>query len=197
MALHANLIVNGKKAGKATCLVIGYSHELADAAEAAKGKYKHRPFVITKSVDPASPLLHQFQAEGDDLTCTLKCNRVPQVRDVGNSEQHFTITLSEARIVSIRTVMMNNRFQAYTPLQVMEEVAFAYKGINWTYQSKDGTDGASVAEANPAPDKLDDWARGVLVDSFKKHTDTMLAAIKSQTRALYDELLGPKKPPAP
>lgn len=197
MALHAILTVNGKKAGKATCFVIGYSHEMGEAGEAAGDKYRHRPFVIQKNVDPASPLLHQFQTEADEITCTLKCNRVPQIRDVGASEQHFTITLSEARIVSIRTIMMNNRVQSYTPLPIMEEVAFAYKKIMWTYMSKDGADGAGAEDVIPAPDKLDEWAKGVLVNSFKKHTDTMLAALKDQTKALYDELLGPKKPPAP
>lgn len=200
MALNATLTVNGKRAGKTTSFVIGYSHEMDDAGQPGKENYKHRPFVILKAVDPASPLLHQFQTEGDELDCVLTCFRVPPGGGAA-SERHFVVSLKEAKIVSIRTIMENNRFQANASLPVMEEVAFAYKGIIWTYQSGDGSAahgvGPSSPAANPAPDKLDDWAKSVMVNAFKQHTDALLNELKAQTKALYQELMGEKKPPAP
>lgn len=207
MALNAFLSIAGEKTGAIKgnareggnfekITVMSFSQDLGDADPDKKGEYKHRPLVIVKAADPASPKLHEAHGKGDTFsTWSLMCFRVPPMGGAP-SENHLTIILTGAKIVSYRTIMENNKYSEYALLPIMEEIAFAYEGINWSYKSKDGGGGHSVAQANPAPDKLDEWAKSIFVNAFKQHTEALMKELKVETKAMYQELMGEKKPPA-
>jgi type VI secretion system secreted protein Hcp len=65
----------------------------------------------------------------------------------GTEYQHFTVKLTNARIVGIRSYMLNNKNPELMRYAEAEEISFSYQKIEWTW-----TDGGITAQ--------DDWASG-------------------------------------
>jgi type VI secretion system secreted protein Hcp len=158
MALNAYLKIQGQRTGEirgASTIrgkenlnpVIAVSHEIVSPRDASSGlptgRRQHRPITITKEVDKASPLLANVLVNNENITdWELKF-----FKPVNGRETHFySIRLTNASIVSIRTEMLNNAYPENAPHAVREHVTFTYQRIEWTY-----VDGGIVAE--------DDWQR--------------------------------------
>lgn len=103
---------------------------------------KHRPLVITKEIDRASPALHTAMKEGKSFDgVKLQFWRMPP--GGGREQNYYTISMSGVKVVRIQLHMENARLPANSLLPEQEDVALSYTGISYTFHaggSKGGTD---------------------------------------------------------
>jgi len=96
------------------------------------GQRVHQPLVITKIMDKASPLLSNSLSTGENLTeVELKFYRTSMT---GTEEHYFTIKLTDARIVDMRTYFPNAQDPATAHFTHLEDVEFSYRMIEWTHE---------------------------------------------------------------
>lgn len=95
------------------------------------GKRLHLPMTLTKEIDKSSPKLFQALTSGEQLTnVELDFYRIsPQ----GMEEMYYKIVLSNAIVTGIRTYFPNCLEKASDTMGHMEEVAFTYEKIVWTW----------------------------------------------------------------
>ena len=120
--------------------VLSYAHEIVSPRDVASGmatsKRQHKPLVITKEIDKASPLLYTVLNTGENLPeVTLTFYR-PGMKGAagGATDQYFTIKLTNANISGIKVRTEDKG-------QPLEEISFTYQKITWTY-----TDGGVTSE---------------------------------------------------
>jgi type VI secretion system secreted protein Hcp len=151
MALNAYLSLKGQKQGdikgsvtqkgrEGKIMVIAVSHEIVSPRDTASGlptgKRQHKPIVITKELDKASPLLYNALVNNENISTWNLQFWTPQlsaVSGVGAEKQHYTIDLVNANIASISFRMLNNKNPELTRYAEYEEVSFTYQKITWTW----------------------------------------------------------------
>jgi type VI secretion system secreted protein Hcp len=155
-ALNAYLYMTGNQTGQIkgsvtqkgrenSIMVIAYSHSISAQTDVSSGlptgKSKSSVLVITKEVDKSSPILYQMLVKNEKI----KDFRLDfwQPSASGKEQQHYTIRLTNARIVSIRAEMLNNKYPENMQHKEREVISFAYETITWTYQ-----DGGITSSAN-------------------------------------------------
>ncbi len=148
-ALNAYLKLKGQKTGEikgsvtqkgreGKIMVIAVSHEIVSPRDPQSGlptgKRMHKPIVITKEIDKASPLLHNALVNNENIP-----EWELMVYDTVNGVEKptYTIKLTNASIASIRLVQGADG-------KLQQEITFVYKKIEWTW-----VDGGITA--------LDDW----------------------------------------
>ena len=157
MALNAYLKLKAEKSGEikgsvtqkgreGKIAVIAVSHDIVSPRDAASGlptgKRMHKPFVITKELDKASPLLYNILTNNENIPeWSLE---FWQPSHTGAEKQHYTIKLTNANIASIDFRMANNKHPDLMKFTEYEEVAFTYQKIEWMW-----VDGGITAQ--------DDW----------------------------------------
>ncbi|MDR0622430.1 MAG: type VI secretion system tube protein Hcp [Deltaproteobacteria bacterium] len=141
MALTAYLKVEGKFQGeiKGDCpeggdkkdkiLVYAIDHSVENFRDTSYGRI-HKSLTITKHKDQATPKLFKACCTGENVTVILDNYRV---KPDGTEEKYFTTKLEEAIIVSIRDYTPLTFLPEDKPYRDMEEVAFSYTKITWTY----------------------------------------------------------------
>ena len=168
MALNAYLRLKGAKQGdikgsvtqkgrEGRIAVIAVSHEIVSPRDAASGlptgKRQHKPLVITKELDKASPLLRAALVSNESLTSVtldfFSAKAPGPAAGAGLEVNDFTISLTNASIASIEMVMPNNKNPDLAKLATYEEIAFTYQKITWTWN-----DGGITAS--------DDWESPVV-----------------------------------
>lgn len=121
--------------------VFGFSHNIISPRDAATGlptgKRQHKPLVIVKELDQATPLLYNALVANENLN-TVKLEWRHYNPDSQHVELYFTIELDSAAIISIQD------YSAGTMHHPMETVSFVYQRITWTWN-----DGGITA--------IDDW----------------------------------------
>lgn len=122
-------VTEAGKEGFIECIT--YQHSVVSPRDAASGlptgKRQHKPFVITKAIDKATPLLYQACATNENLlNVTLYFYRQTIL---GAEENYFTIRLENAHIASMQTYMPPDPYDRPT-----EQVAFVYEKIIWTHE---------------------------------------------------------------
>lgn len=126
--------------------VIAVSHEIVSpripGTGRPTGKRIHKPLVITKLVDRASPLLYAVLTTNENIPSFALRFFAPD--PMGIEKQHFKISLTNAHISSIQFRMTNTRSKFGLQMPEREEVAFTYQKISWTWN-----DGGITAD--------DDW----------------------------------------
>jgi type VI secretion system secreted protein Hcp len=126
--------------------VIGVSHDIVSprdpASGQASGKRMHKPLVITKELDKATPLLFQVLTNGDVLT-EFELHFIG-TKPNGTEAHIYTMKLTNAMIASIHFEKANMRIPANAALKDFEVIAFTYESIEWTF-----VDGGITAQ--------DDW----------------------------------------
>ena len=96
------------------------------------GKRVHNPLTITKVFDKSSPKLYQALTSGERMKdVTMKWYRID---NAGIEEHYFTVTLEDAIIVSMRPHVPNCLDPQFASYGHMEEVAFTYRKIRWTWE---------------------------------------------------------------
>lgn len=157
MALDAYLTVTGESQGlikgsvtqagrRDSMEIYGWNHEVISPRDAASGlptgKRQHRPVVVTKPVDRATPLLARALVMNETLTkWRLDCWRPSRA---GKEVQFYTIELVDARVAEIRQEQLNNQHPENMKHEVREHISFVYQKIIWTFR-----EGGITAE--------DDW----------------------------------------
>jgi type VI secretion system secreted protein Hcp len=146
MPSHLYLSVESTKFGKiaGSCvqeghkdemLVFAFSHEVTIPRDIAtgqpSGKRQHKPLVITKELDQASPLLSQACVDGDRIkNAKLKFYRIHQ----GLEEHYYTVEIKNAVIVDVKDWMPNTMDPNFQHYGHMQDVSFTYEEINWTHE---------------------------------------------------------------
>lgn len=161
MALNSYLTLKGAKTGpikgsvvqkgrEGSIMVIATNHEIVSPRDAASGqasgKRMHKPLVITKELDKATPLLYNALCTNESIVeFVLRYWRAAPAGGTGTGTevQHFTVKLTNAQIASIRQVMPNSKEADLARLETYEEVAFVYQKIEWTWN-----DGGITASAD-------------------------------------------------
>jgi type VI secretion system secreted protein Hcp len=162
MALNAYLKLKGQKQGEIKgsvtqkgrenkIMVIAVSHEITSPRDPASGlptgKRMHKPFVITKELDKATPLLYNVLVNNENVQeWELQFWRPSAT---GAEQQHFTIKLTNANIANIAHRMLNNKNPDLMRYAEFEEISFTYQKVEWTW-----TDGGITA--------MDDWESPVV-----------------------------------
>lgn len=146
-ALNAYLRITGQTQGQiegsvtqagreGSIMVIGFAHEVVSPRDAASGlptgKRQHAPVKITKEIDKSSPLLMNAWANQETLINFEL--RFWQPTASGIEEQFYTIILHDAKIVSIRQEMLNNKYPENMQHKEREHIAFTYRNIEWIYE---------------------------------------------------------------
>jgi type VI secretion system secreted protein Hcp len=127
--------------------VIAVDHQVSGG----DGITKHGRFVVTKELDRSSPILYAMLASSETAASFELKFWTPQVRaamGVGAEAQHFTIRLTNARIVDVKFKMPNVRNPEQAKLAEYEEVSFTYSKIEWVWN-----DGGIAAEDTVKPDR--------------------------------------------
>ena len=147
MALNSYLRLTGETQGeiKGGCdiathedslEVIGWSHEVISPRDAASGlptgKRQHKPYVVTKEIDKASPLLANVIVGNENITdWKLELWRT---NSAGAEEHYYTIELVNANIAGIRSESLNNKYPDNMAHMAREHASFTYQKITWTYE---------------------------------------------------------------
>jgi len=118
-----------------TILVYEFEHEIDIPRDSLtglpSGQRVHRPFVITKHIDRASPKLNQACCSGERLSdVELQFFRI---NERGLEEHYYTIKLVNAIVVDMRCYKPMTLIEETKPLHDMERVSFTYEKIIWTY----------------------------------------------------------------
>lgn len=96
------------------------------------GLRNHGPITITKSFDKASPLLYQAMVNGERMKEVVL--RFYRITKAGLEENYYTITLTNATLVSISPIMYNVFDDDLQRYDHMEEISFTYARIEWTWE---------------------------------------------------------------
>lgn len=144
--VHLYLKANGKEIkGESTQKTLGredsiecvsYEQGVTSAREAGTGmvvgRRQYTPLNITKRIDKSSPLLMKALVNNEKIDATFKFFRPNPIGD-GTTEQFYTVVLKEGHIASVRQVVPETLNAGSASLPPLEQVAFVFKTISWTY----------------------------------------------------------------
>ncbi|MEW6261644.1 MAG: Hcp family type VI secretion system effector [Thermodesulfobacteriota bacterium] len=96
------------------------------------GQRIHHPFMVTKHVDPASPLLYQMCCTGEQ---TKKWSLdYYHINEKGQEELYFQVQLENAIVVQIHHYKPMTFLPDNKPWLDMEDVYFTYEKITWSHK---------------------------------------------------------------
>jgi type VI secretion system secreted protein Hcp len=98
----------------------------------ATGRRQYQPLLIRKRIDKASPLLMKALCDNTVIEGVFKFYR-PNPTGDGTTEQFYTVAIKKARIASIKLVVPDTIVPASSTEPPLEEVAFVFHTIGWTY----------------------------------------------------------------
>lgn len=144
MPIPGNLTVEGP-AGKiegsceiegreGTILVQAFDHVVelpSDERGMVVGRRVHRPLTVTKEIDRSTPLLYQAMCTGDILP-SVKLDWY-RVDETGAQELYFQISLRNAMVSRIHPWVPNVLDEKSAGYRHMEDIAFSYQSINWSW----------------------------------------------------------------
>lgn len=148
-ALNAYLKLKGQKSGdikgsvtqkgrEGRIAVIAVSHSIVSPRDAASGlptgKRMHKPMVITKQIDRATPILNNVLCTNENLSEVVFSVYEPRE---GGEALSYTIRLTNASIASIA-------MRADADGKLVEDITLVYQKIEWSW-----ADGKITA--------MDDW----------------------------------------
>jgi type VI secretion system secreted protein Hcp len=135
-----------QKGREGSILLFAFDHDILSPRDIASGlptgKRQHKPVLVTKEIDKSSPLLYTVLCNNENLTEVVFKFWKPSAS--GKEVQYYTIKLTNANIAARKTYFPNMLIAENTKLPHLEEVAFTYQKIEWTWE-----DGGITSE--------DDW----------------------------------------
>ncbi len=150
-ALMAYAYIKGQKSGQIkgsitqkgredSIGIIAYEHQVQSPRDAASGqatgRRQHGVFKITKELDRSTPLLYSAWVNNENLPEVVFKFWTPQMKGgagVGAEVQHYTVKLTNARIVEVRSTMQNIRHPELVKFNEQEDVSLTYQKIEWTW----------------------------------------------------------------
>lgn len=164
------------------------------------GKVAHKPLVITKGLDAASPVLRNHMVlsdKGATIFPQIILNFWRNPPFGGQEENYFTIKFRNAFVLGIKLVMQNNKTPSLELFPEQEEVSFGFTEVYYEYKTNGG--GAAKAEKSNS-DNLDAamafpeaQVPNVILQGVA--TQTIGNLLKGGAGIMYD--LAGKKVPAP
>ena len=126
-------IQSDNRGGPTYIPIYAFHHEAAAVIDVKTGlptkEIKHHPIVITKKVDPSSPVIHERYKNNTLLApWDLKLFHIPMS---GPNAHYFSIKLAGARIVGIRLRKPSLTRQVPGSGHEVEEISFTYDTITW------------------------------------------------------------------
>src|ERR1700722_15620354 len=119
--------------------VIAVSHSIISPRDPQTGlptgQRMHKPFIFTKELDEATPLLYNILCTNENISKATFVFYTPQVKATGGTGtevQHYTVELTNANIASIDYRMTNIRNPDLVKYAEFEEIALTYQKIVWT-----------------------------------------------------------------
>jgi type VI secretion system secreted protein Hcp len=124
-----------QKGREGTILVHAVAHAIVAPRDPVTGrptgKRMHKPFIITKDLDRATPALHSILARNENIpSWELVFYRSDTT---GIEKPVFTVRLVNANISGIHFQVLNVRRPGLAKVVEMEEVAFTYQQVLWTW----------------------------------------------------------------
>ena len=98
----------------------------------ATGRRQYEPLLIRKRIDKATPLIAKAMVENSKIEGTFKFFR-PNPTGDGTTEQFYTIQIKNGRVASQRQWVPDTIVPASSMEPPLEEVAFVFHTISWTY----------------------------------------------------------------
>lgn len=95
------------------------------------GKRQHGAMTITKEIDKSSPKLYQALTSGEQLTQVLL--EFYRISPKGLEEKYYTAELSNAVLTNMKSWTPNALHPDNRQMGHMEDLAFSYEKIVWTY----------------------------------------------------------------
>lgn len=107
----------------------------------ATGRRSYEPLRVLTRIGPHSPLVAKALCNNEVIKGTFKFFR-PNPAGDGTTEQFFTVVIEEGRVASITRRSPNCIDPASAAEPAMEEIAFVFHTITWTYEpdGKEHTD---------------------------------------------------------
>ena len=146
MALNAHLTIVAERQGpivgsvtqkgrEGTMLVIAASHEIVGPRDPASGrptgKRMHKPFIVTKELDRATPLLYSVLVNNENIASWELQFYTPD--RMGFERPHYKVRLTNANIAAIQFRMPNTKHKNSAKMAEREEISFTYQKISWTW----------------------------------------------------------------
>ena len=103
-----------------------------DSHGMSSGRRVHRPLIVTKEIDKASPMLYQALCTGERLV-EVKLDWF-RIDDTGNEELYFCVLMKNALISQVKPWMPNSMDAGKVNFRHMEDVAFIYERIRWVWE---------------------------------------------------------------
>jgi type VI secretion system secreted protein Hcp len=100
----------------------------------ATGRRQYEPIAIRKRIDKASPLLLKALIQNENIEGVFKFFR-PNPKGDGTTELFYTVEIKNARIASVRQLVLDTTIAANAQEPPLEEVTFVGGTITWTYTS--------------------------------------------------------------
>ena len=125
-----------QKGREGKSLVIAVQHEIVCPRDPQSGiptgRRMHKPFMITKELDRASPFL-------SSILCTNENIREARIdfwtaSATGQEKQHYSVLLTNANISAMTFKMANIRSPKLVRFAEYEEISFTYQKIEWIWQ---------------------------------------------------------------
>lgn len=119
-------------------MVLSYTHNMVNIGNI--NKPTHRPILITKNVDKASPLLAQALSSREEIKCTINFYRVSSF---GLQEKFYSVSINGGVIADLTLEMPH--VILHHDAEPQEHIAIRYRDITWTHHVA-GTSGYSTWE---------------------------------------------------
>ena len=130
MPIPAFMTLHGSRQDK--IMVQALNHGIFVPKGQGAGRRMHKPLIITKTLDKASPLIQVAMCSGELLSqCRVEWYRTSAQ---GVQEHFYTIELEDALIVGAEVLMphcLDSGMAHYTQL---EKVHFIYQRIYWRHE---------------------------------------------------------------
>ncbi|UWF50006.1 Hcp family type VI secretion system effector [Pseudomonas sp. N3-W] len=113
-------------------MIQAFSHGIFVPKGPGAGRRMHKPLIITKAIDKATPLINIALCSGELLSlCRIECYRTSAQ---GMQEHFYTMELEGAVIVGAEIVMPHCQDPATSHLTQLEKVHFSYQRITWKHE---------------------------------------------------------------
>jgi type VI secretion system secreted protein Hcp len=99
----------------------------------ATGRRTYEPIVIRKRIDKSTPLIYKALCNNEVMEGVFKFFR-PNPTGDGTTQQFYTIEFKEGRVSSFDAVSPDCIDPASSNNPPLEEVAFVFHTISWTYE---------------------------------------------------------------
>ncbi|QAX83120.1 type VI secretion system tube protein Hcp [Pseudomonas sp. DTU12.3] len=124
---------NSYQSGREDKIMIqALSHGIFVPKNAGAGRRMHKPLIVTKTIDKASPLINTALCSGELLSqCRVEWFRTSAQ---GVQEHFYTMELEDAVIVGAEILMPHCQDPDTAHLTQLEKIHFRYRRIYWRHE---------------------------------------------------------------